>query len=219
MEANFGGVYSLHSSPYIGRSNPMPTRQTYVAPNVAYNDAEKIANSLVALANYTLASVNPRDVQQNPTYGETDTEITSELSRLQKHPKLTTFEGLKRNSKYAITVNNSGRLMVDGNLYDGVIKTIGKDETKYVEYKLGNPVTIVSQYLDSETGEISDKMVMKLTKYEYCKMSPYVTKTEKSLIFEENWDNPGSESYLAVPPEVQAHAGITQKDNLIKNFS
>ena len=215
METNFGRVYSATNSMY-GRNQVQNCGMQggFATPVVGYDNPEMLANGLMALANYTLAT---RSAKTNPTHGTANEEITSEFNRLSKHPNLTTFEKLKQNAKFAIVVNDSGRLMVDGNLFSGVIKQNLKNETKYVEFKLGNPVTILSQYIDRETGEINNENVMKLTKYEYCSLSPYVAKTEKTLIFEENWDNPGPEKHLAVPKEVQRHAGFMQGGKYIKN--
>ena len=76
---------------------------------------------------------------------------------------------------------------------------------------------------DSEKEVLADegenKVALKLTKYDYCKMTPYINKTEKSLIFEKNRDNPTSDTYLAVPREIQNEAGITRKINTIKSAS
>lgn len=63
--------------------------------------------------------------------------------------------------------------MVDGNLYDGVIEIDLDNETRYIEYKLGNPVTILSEYDDA--GK-SKNNVLKLTSYEYCIMSCVIGK-------------------------------------------
>ena len=225
MERNFNGMYSSHVNPIMGNGAPQRgigvplSGIQYTPPNIQYGEAEKIMNGLMALGNYASACIGVSDVNNrvHASQVSSDEDIISEVNRLKSHSKIMTFEELKEKSKFAITVNDSGRLMVDGNLFDGVIRSQTDAMEKLVEYKLGNPVTIIHEVKSNSFD--SGKTALKLTKYEYCKSNPYVTKIEKSLIYESNWDNPEYEAYLAVPTIVQKEAGISQKDNIIKTIS
>lgn len=215
MEANFGAFFSAPESQFVGYNNPPNlNNQRFATPAIQYEDAQKTANGLMALASYMMANVNTQETRG--IQSQNDNEIVSEINRLKSHPKLITLEGLKESAKYAITINNSGRLMVDGNLYNGVIRTRLEDEIRHVEYRLGNPVTILSEYKKDENGYYQEKTPIRLTKYEYCKQTPYITKTEKTLIYEGSWDNPENEAYLTVPLSIQKQAGITKNDNIVK---
>jgi len=218
MGTNLNGIYSIRSNAILNNDGVLPNNQ-YATPLTFYDDAEKIVNGLMALGNYATAYVrNTANVDKNQSlHGRKDDELFNEAIRLKKDSKAITFDELKQEAKFAVIVNNAGRLMVDGNLFNGVLKFKTGNEEKYIEYKLGNPVVVLSEYTDD--AKKKGKVALKLTKYEYCKLNPYVTKTEKSLIYEDNWDNPESCIHLAVPFEIQQQAGITNADNFIRNTS
>ena len=222
MDSTLNGIYSIRNNSIVPGGNNMPASGDFPMSPVNQDEAEKIVSGLRALANYSSAFVQPRE-KQNSLYKRVDSEIIDEATRLKTHPTLLTANELRQGAKYAVAINNSGRLMVDGNLYDGVIKSVSAtrfgEEIKYVEYKFGNPITVLSETRNSATTFGQENVELKLTKYEYSKATSQVVKTEKSMISCGDFSSNSSGMGFSIPLEIQQHAGFTQDDNFIRGLN
>ena len=215
-------IYSIRNNSFLPKGgSSLPYSGNPMTP-VNQEEAGRVADGLRALANYASAFVEPKG-NANSLYKRVDSEIINEATRLKTHPTLLTANELRQGAKYAVAINNHGRLMVDGNLYDGVIKSVSAtrfgEEIKYVEYKFGNPITVVSETRNSATSFGQENVELKLTKYEYSKATSQVVKTEKSMISCGDFSSNSGGVNFSIPLEIQQHAGFTQDDNFIKGLN
>lgn len=215
MDSNLNALYSIHGNQYFGSNMSQGQNvQNITSPISSGTSNDAILNGLAFLGAYMQAGVHSLNAPSSPTTQIGDNGLNAEAERLKRHPKLMSFDDIKKTAKYAVVINDSGRLMVDGNLFAGVIKIETDDEMKYVEYKSGNPITILSEKKNDYSENLDGKAVSTLTKYEYSlATSSYVKETRTRFINVEKCDNPTGELHLAVPKEILEQVGITKEDN------